>query len=131
MMQVELLNGANLAFIGDAYYELYVRKHVLEKGITNQKLLHKTCVNYVSAKGHSTIMHKILAQLTEEEQSIFKRGRNAKVRSRRKNVDLSEYLDSSGFEALVGYLFLTNKTERLESILQSAIQIIEEQSHVK
>lgn len=131
MMQIELLNGANLAFIGDAYYELYVRRHVLEKGITNQKVLHKTCVMYVSAKGHSTIMHNILSELTEEEQAIFKRGRNTKTRSRRKKVDLAEYLDSSGFEALVGYLFLTNKTQRLEKLLQSAMQIIEEQDHGK
>lgn len=131
MMDVALLNGANLAFIGDAYYELYIRRYILSSGITNQRTLHKTCVDYVSAKGHSAIMHQIYDSLTEKEQNIFKRGRNAKVRSRRKNVNLGEYLESSGFEALIGYLYLTEQKERLDQLLAQAISIIKESNNAK
>lgn len=120
-----LLNGSNLAFIGDAYYELYIRKYLLTLGITNQKELHKKCVKYVSARGHYLIVKELQDLLTPEELQIFKRGRNAKTNSRRVNVKLNEYLDSSGFEAVIGYLYLKEDFERLEYIIKNAIKIIE------
>lgn len=125
-MDCKLLNGANLAFIGDAYYELYIREYLLKKNITNQKQLHETCVKYVSASGHQKIMQYIEKYLTEEEILIYKRGRNHKYNISRKNLNIGQYLTSSGFEALIGYLHLKQENARLEEILHMAIHVIEE-----
>jgi len=124
-MRVELLNGANLAYIGDAYYELCIRKHLLSKEITNSHKLHKLATNYVSATGHNKIMEVLLEQLSEEELNIYKRGRNSKVHGARKNVKQDEYLTSSGFESLIGYLYLLNKSNRLAQIIELSIKVIE------
>ncbi|HQM06884.1 MAG TPA: ribonuclease III domain-containing protein [Bacilli bacterium] len=126
MIKPELLNGANLAFIGDAYYELYIRKYLIDKQITNQNLLHKLAVKYVSAKGHNKIVIGLMDQFTEAELVIFKRGRNHSSGANRKK--LSEYLSSSGFEAVIGYLYLTKQEERLHQLINKAIRIIEEEN---
>src|SRR5690606_36742835 len=121
----ELLNGANLAYIGDAYYELCIRKHLIGKEITNQNKLHKLATNYVSASGHNKIMNYLLDKLTEEELTIYKRGRNHKVQGVRKNVKWDEYLPCSGFETLIGYLYLMGYEDRLEEIIDISIKVIE------
>ncbi|HOD61241.1 MAG TPA: ribonuclease III domain-containing protein [Bacilli bacterium] len=126
MIKPELLNGANLAFIGDAYYELYIRKYLIDKQITNQNLLHQLAVKYVSAKGHNKIVIGLMDQFTEAELVIFKRGRNHSSGANRKK--LSEYLSSSGFEAVIGYLYLTKQEERLHQLIDKAIRIIEEEN---
>ena len=124
-MKPELLNGANLAFIGDAYYELFIRNHLLQKNITNQHELQKLATKFVSAKGHNMIVQGLENFFTEEEVNIFKRGRNHKYQLSRKNVNKAEYLNSSGFEAVIGYLYLKQANARLEEILNLAINIIE------
>lgn len=121
----KMLNGADLAYVGDAYYELRVRLYLLEKGITNPNKLHKEAVSYVSASAHSKIMDIIKDSLSEEEMGIFKRGRNYNYKHSRKNLKMDEYLASSGFEALVGYLYLLDRKDRLEEILKKAFEIIE------
>ena len=128
MIKPELLNGANLAFIGDAYYELCIRKHLIDKQITSQNMLHKLAVQYVSAKGHNKIVMSFIDQFTEEELVIFKRGRNHSTGVSRKNLKISEYLSSSGFEAVIGYLYLTDQKERLHYLIEQAIRIIEEEN---
>lgn len=125
-MKVSLLNGANLAYIGDAYYELEIRKYLLTKNITNQKKLHTLATNFVSAEGHEKIMKYLFDMLTEEEVSIYKRGRNQSVGNTRKNLNQAAYLVSSGFEAIIGYLYLINNKSRLDEIIGLAIKIIEE-----
>lgn len=129
-MKVELLNGANLAFIGDAYYELMIRKYLIEKGITNQKELHKNDVKYVSASGHYKIYKKMEEDnfLTEEEMIYFKRGRNHDYHVSRRNLNLDEYLTSSGFEAVIGFLFLLDKKDRLKEIIDYSIKVIEDKN---
>ena len=126
-MRVELLNGANLAFIGDAYYELYIRKYCLNKGITNQKELHKECVKYVSAHAHYQIFEKLEKEnfFSEKEMVYFKRGRNHSYHANRKNVNPSEYVISSGFESLIGYLYMSEENQRLEELMKKSIEIIE------
>lgn len=124
-MNIDLLNGANLAFIGDAYYELYIREYIINKNITNQNEIHKICVKYVSASGHDKIVKKIFNLLNDEEVLIFKRGRNHKYNISRKNLNRAEYLNSSGFEALIGYLYLKKENSRLEEILKLAVDVIE------
>ncbi|HKM29563.1 MAG TPA: ribonuclease III domain-containing protein [Bacilli bacterium] len=128
MIEAKLLNGANLAFVGDAYYELRIRQHLIDKEVTNQNLLHKLAVKYVSAKGHHKIVIKMKDQFTEEELTIFKRGRNHSTGVSRRNLKMSEYLSSSGFEAVIGYLYLTNQEERLNALIKMAIQVIEDEN---
>lgn len=124
-MKPELLTGANLSYIGDAYYELYIRQYLIKKGITNQNKLHNTTVKYVSASAHHLIITKIFDELSAFEQELYKRGRNSKTSSRR-NIDEGQHSESSGFEALIGYLYLLNDFQRLNEILEKAIKIIEE-----
>ncbi len=118
----KLLNGGDLAFIGDAYYELYIREYVLKKGKTKLNQLHNACVKYVSRVGQDKIITNLLDSLSNEEQEIYKRGRNYNYTNKTK-----EYVNASGFEALIGYLYLSKQNERLEEIIKKAILIIEEE----
>ena len=106
MKNVHLLNGSNLAFIGDAYYELRVRLFLMEKGITKDNELKKESIKYVSANAHYEIFERIKDALTEEEHKIFLRGRNSAPNNHRKNLDRAKYVVSSGLEAVIGYLYL-------------------------
>lgn len=122
----ELLNGADLAYIGDAYFELRIRLHLIDKGITKTKDLNKHALNYVSAKGQSKIMKDILPILSETETNIYKRGRNSVSGFHRKNVLLSDYQAATGFEALLGYLYLQGNNARLDELIDYSKKIIEE-----
>ena len=126
-MIANMLNGADLAYVGDAYYELQIRIYLLEKGITNPNKLHKEAVKYVSAFAHSKVMSVLKEELSEEEMRIFCRGRNYNYKHSRKNLKLDEYLASSGFEAVIGYLYLLDRKDRISEIIKRAIQIIEEE----
>ncbi len=121
-----MLNGADLAFIGDAYYELKIRMYLLEQGITNPNKLHKRATAFVSASAHSKIIRYLREKFTEEEDNIFKRGRNFNYKHTRKNLKVDEYLASSGFEAVIGYLYLTDRILRADEIISDAIKIIED-----
>ena len=122
--EARLLNPLQLALIGDAVYELFIRNYILANNIelTAHKI-HVKAIGYVKAKSQSTIMHSLEEELTEEESYIFKRGRNTKSATVPKNADVRDYRMATGFEALVGYLYLTGNTERLEFIFNSAISI--------
>ncbi len=114
MKNYNLLNGSNLAYIGDAYYELRVRMFLLELGITKDKELKKLSIEYVSANAHYDIYERIKGEFTEEENKIFLRGRNNAPTSRRKNLDRGKYVVSTGLEAVIGYLYLKEDFERLD-----------------
>ncbi|MCR5350062.1 MAG: ribonuclease III [Acholeplasmatales bacterium] len=120
-----LLNGLSLAYIGDSVYEVYIRKYVLSKGVTKVNNLHKKVVNYTSGLAQSNIIHYLMENnmLSEEEIQIFKRGRNSHINTSRKNLDLQDYLDATGFESLIGYLYLNNNIERLEEIIKISIKV--------
>ncbi|MBQ7277263.1 MAG: Mini-ribonuclease 3 [Bacilli bacterium] len=113
----KLLNGAVLAFIGDAYYEERIRRYCLDKGITNLGKLHDECVKYVSRTSQYKIIQSLI--LDEEEMEIFKRGRNHNYKD-----SSVEYINASGFEAVIGYLYLLERFERLDEIINKAIDII-------
>lgn len=117
------LNSLALAYIGDAVYEVYVRRHLLKKGEVKPNLLQKKATNYVSAKAQNAIIHAFLEEnlLTEEEVCVVKRGRNAKSHTSPKNTDIQTYRYSTAFEALIGYLFLSQNYDRLEELIQMAI----------
>ena len=118
MKQYQLLNGSNLAYIGDAYYELKVREHLISKGITKSKELRKVSINFVSASAHQKIYEEIKDSLTEEENKIFLRGRNNAGFGHRKNVNRASYAVSTGLEAVIGYLYLSKNKERLDYIIE-------------
>lgn len=125
-INITSLNGSDLAYIGDAYFELWIRMYLLSKGYTKPNDLHQLCLKYVAATSHAIIVKELLSMFNEKELEIFKRGRNYNYKHKAKGAKLSEYLMSSGFEAIIGYLFLTKEKERLEEILKCAVHIIEE-----
>ncbi|ABK61771.1 MULTISPECIES: Mini-ribonuclease 3 [Clostridium] len=118
------LNPLVLAFVGDAIYEVFVRRYLVEQ---NQDMsahkLHVKAVSYVKAHSQSEIMKQIKESLTEEEERIFKRGRNAKSGTVPKNADVREYRMATGFEALMGFLYLTNQLDRLNELMNMSIKI--------
>lgn len=123
------LNGLALAYIGDAVYELYVRHRLLSKGNVKPNQLHRQAIRYVSAKAQAKVVLALLEQavLTEEEQAIIRRGRNAKSVTTPKNTDVQTYRYSTAFEALIGYHFLGNNEERMEELIAYSFDIVESQ----
>ena len=118
-MDVNLINIITLAYIGDAVYEVYIREHLIKKGIAKVEELQKEAVKYVSAKSQVKILTDLIDNnlLNEEELDIVMRGRNYKRTSHPKNTDIITYKLSSGFEAMIGYLYLNNEKERLNVIM--------------
>lgn len=125
-MEVGLYNGVTLAYIGDSVYELEIRNHLVLSGITKVNALHKRAILYTSALAQAKIIRLLLVenQLSEEEIIYYKRGRNAHVHLTRKHINLADYLDATGFESLLGYLYLAGKTDRIEEIMQIVFQTI-------
>ena len=117
-MDTKTINVQILALLGDAVFTLYIREKLLKLGINNPKKLQAKSIEYVSAKGQVKILNNLIEEniLTEEELDIVKRGRNNKKESHPKNTEIITYKLSTGFEALLGDLYLNNK-ERLEEIL--------------
>ena len=118
-------NAAALAFIGDAVYEMYVRKRVLESGQVHADALHHMAVKYVSAEGQSTALRGIFDKLTEDEKSLVKRARNRKSATKPRNADPVAYKLATAFEALAGHLYLTGGEKRMEEIFNLAFDVIE------
>jgi ribonuclease-3 family protein len=114
-----------LAYMGDAVLEMKVRQHLIASGVEKPNELQKKAISFVSAKAQALIVKSIWEQLQEEEKRIVKRGRNTRSNTMPKNATVSDYRLSTGFEALLGYLYLADKQERLEEILNQAIRIIE------
>lgn len=117
-MDTKIVNIRALALLGDSVYSLYIREKLIRNNINNLDKLQKESVKYVSAKGQAQTLTYLIDNnlLTEEEIAIVKRGRNNKNNSHPKNTDIITYKLSTGFEALLGDLYLNNK-ERLEEIL--------------
>ena len=111
-----------LAYVGDAIYEAFIRTMLVTGKKANVHILHKTSVQYVKAKAQADIIHRINDRLTQDEQDIVRRGRNAKSATVPKNADVSDYRYSTGFEALIGFLYLTNDISRLKEILNLCIE---------
>lgn len=127
-VDVKQLNALALAYMGDAVYEQAVREHLLRSGRVKPHVLHKEATRYVSAKSQALVLHEMRETnfLTDEEIAVMKRGRNAKSGSIPKNTDVVTYKNSSGFEAVVGFLYLLGKSERVQIFIEESIRIIEE-----
>lgn len=122
-MSVSQFSSLQLAYIGDAVYELYIRTMISkDKNIPVNKL-HREATTYVKAKAQSDIIRKIEPYLTEEELSVYKRGRNAKANTAAKNADIVDYRHATGFEALIGYIYLKKDFERLDEILKLSFRM--------
>lgn len=118
------LNPLVLAFIGDAIYEVFVRTYLVDNNrYMSAHKLHVKAVSFVKAHAQSEIMKKIEDKLTEEEYSIFKRGRNSKSGTVPKNAQVQEYRIATGFETLIGFLYITEQVDRLNKVLEMIINL--------
>ena len=122
-MDVREVNVITLAYLGDAVYEVYIRNYLINNGIAKVIDLQNEAIKYVSAKNQSKILNYLINNniLTNDELEIVKRGRNYKRDGHPKNTDIITYKMSTGFEALIGYLYLDNKRERLEEIIKDIL----------
>ena len=124
-IKADTLSPLTLAFTGDAVFSLYIREMLVCEANRPVGQLHKLSVNWVKAEAQSKGMHAILPLLTEKETEVFKRGRNAHTSHTPKNQSGCDYHYATGFEALVGYLYLKDETERLNQLLNEVIKAIE------
>ena len=116
--EVNTMSPLTWAYIGDSVYELYIRMNLVNTTNMKPHKLHIETIKYVKAKAQADILHKIEDKLTEKELEIVKRGRNAENHHLPKNATVQEYMYSTAFEALIGYLYLTKQDERLDEILR-------------
>ncbi|MGG7143872.1 Mini-ribonuclease 3 [Clostridium nigeriense] len=118
------LNPLQLALIGDGVFEVYIRNYILSNNTQlSAHKIHVKAISYVKAKSQSNIMHIIEEELMEDELYIYKRGRNTKSATVPKNANVIDYRNATGFEALLGYLYLTGNKERLFNILEKSTEI--------
>lgn len=118
--EVLKIHPVTLAFVGDAVYSLYVREKLVQAGEDKPGVYQKAASAAVSARGQNELLKKIEPLFTEEEAEIFRRARNSRKNSKAKNATAAEYNRSTGFEAVVGYLYLTENFPRIEEILSFA-----------
>ena len=111
-----------LAYIGDAVYELIVRTILVDRGNRQANTLHKKASTYVKASAQAAMAEAFLPELTEEELSYFKRGRNAKTVSMAKHATMHDYRHATGFEALMGYLYLTDQMNRMIDLIKLGME---------
>jgi ribonuclease-3 family protein len=121
-MDMKTYSPLVLAYIGDSVYDLVVKTAVVEQGNAPVNKLHKRVVGLVQATAQAELYHHIQDQLTEEEMSVFKRGRNAKSFTSAKNAGVVEYRTATGVEALIGYLYLTNQMDRILELMKSILE---------
>ncbi len=121
---IKSYSGLTLAYIGDAIYELVIRTYIVEQGNAPVNKLHKQVVKLVKASAQASLYHAIQDMLTEEEEAIYKRGRNAKSFTSAKNTDIVEYRTATGLEALIGYLYLTGQTVRLLELIHPVLDLV-------
>ena len=114
-------NPQVLAFVGDGVYTMYVRNLIVLNNDGKSGALHKLTASYVKAKTQSEIIERLMPLFNEDELSVFKRGRNYKTQSTAKNSSVQEYHRATGFEAVLGYLYLSGQTERLNEILRLSV----------
>lgn len=115
--EVKLMPPLTWAYVGDCVYELYVRTKLVDKTNLKPHYLHMEAIKKVKAKSQAETLNKIYDLLTEEEKDVVRRGRNAENHHLPKNANVQEYMYSTAFESLIGYLYLTKQEKRLKEIL--------------
>lgn len=126
--EIRLKNGTELAFVGDAVFELLVREHIARSIDTNAHILHRMAVEYVCAQGQSRALEHILNILNDEEHDIVRRGRNANKTSVPKNTSPRTYRHATALESLFGYLYLCGRHERIRELFAVIVKC-HEQNH--
>lgn len=116
-VDIRTYSPLTLAYIGDAVYDLIIRSVIVERANKPPGKLHKTVIRYVNAKTQAKMTEVLEDELTEEELSVYRRGRNAKSYTTAKNASVAEYRKATGLEALFGYLYLDNKMDRLFELI--------------
>ena len=121
----KLYSPLTLAYLGDAVYEMVIRTICVKRTNMQTQKLHRKVTGYVSAKAQAKMMDALIGELTEEEESIYRRGRNSKPYTKAKNASMEEYLKATGFEALVGYLYLHKEYERMNALIAHGIEALQ------
>lgn len=121
--QAAAMNPLALAYLGDGIYSDMIRKYLLGCGHQNVNLMTKTSIRYVRASAQAQIIRELIPQLSEAEERMVKRGRNTASQVP-KNANPSDYRYATGFETLIGYLFLCGETERMKSLIYQSIDVI-------
>lgn len=116
--EINMLSPLTWAYVGDCIYELYIRTDLVNKTKLKPHNLHIETIKYVKAKAQADILKRIEENLTEKELEIVRRGRNAENHHLPKNADPADYMYSTAFEGLIGYLYLTKQDERLKEIFK-------------
>ena len=115
-----------LAYIGDGIYEIVVRTIIVDEANRQVNKIHKASSQLVKAQSQAKMIHLIMDMLTEEEKSIYKRGRNAKAVTRAKNASMSDYRVATGFEALMGWLYLSGQSDRMMELMNTGIELFKQ-----
>jgi len=122
---VRTYSPLTLAYIGDGVYELVVRTVIVEQANRPSGELHKLSTRYVNAQAQAQMILALKDELTEEEEDIFRRGRNAKPYTTAKNASRADYHKATGFEAVMGYLYLTGQTERMLQLIRRGMSVVD------
>ncbi|MBO5111726.1 MAG: ribonuclease III [Lachnospiraceae bacterium] len=121
-VDIRAYSPLTLAYIGDCVYDLVIRTVVVERGNEPANKLHKKTVTYVKAQTQAAMIEALLPYLTEEEEAVYKRGRNAKSYTSAKNASIGDYRKATGMEALVGYLYLTGQEARIMELIKTGLK---------
>ncbi|MCI9336897.1 MAG: ribonuclease III [Lachnospiraceae bacterium] len=116
-------SALSLAYIGDVVYDLVIRTVVVSRGNRAVNDMHRITVRYVSAGAQSKMVQALTDSFTEEEAAVYKRGKNAKPHTTAKNASVGDYLRATGFEAVIGYLYLTDRMERALYLIKKGIEL--------
>ena len=115
--EINMLSPLVWAYVGDSVYEAYIRTNLVNKTNLKPHKLHIESIKYVKAQAQSELLNKLYDYLTKEEQDIVRRARNTQNHHLPKNCNVQDYMYSTAFEALIGYLYLTKQNNRLKEIL--------------
>ena len=121
-VDIRTYSPLTLAYIGDAVFEIIIRTLIVEKGQRAANTLHRHTTKIVCAQTQAKMIEAVYESLTEEEQEVYRRGKNTKTNSSAKNASLSDYHKATGFEALCGYLFLKDNMERIIQIIGQSLE---------
>ncbi len=124
-VDIRTYSPLTLAYIGDAIYDLVIRTIVVERGNRSANNLHKKTIGYVNARVQARMVDALEEELTEEEASVCRRGRNAKSYTAAKNASIIEYRKATGLEALCGYLYLQGQQERMLELIKKGLEKLE------
>lgn len=120
-IDLQTVSMQTLAFVGDAVYDLHIRCYLAASSLEKTGILHRKATHFVSARSQARIVDSIFEYLTENEQAVYKRGRNTNIITS-KHAEVIEYKKATGLEALIGYLYIEGNQERVNEIIRLAIQ---------